>query len=113
MAVITIVQLPASVAKKGKKTSSQLAKQIVPHVIPKKEQTKKRVVELSTRLTYTLKFAAIIVPLFVLILAPNTTSLTKEITIIVASFFCLIATATFALQAGLAVALRLPQKHLW
>lgn len=113
LAAVTIAQLPKTIAKQGKKTTRRVAKKVIPHVIPKTEQTKKRVVVLSTRLAFALKCLAIIIPIIALIVAPNTTSLSTELTLIVCCFFALITALSFAVQSLIAYALKLPQKYLW
>ena len=113
LAVITIVQLPKTIAKQGKKTTQGIAKKVIPHVTPKREQTTKRIIVLTTRLAYALKCGAIAIPLVALAVVPNTTSLSTELTVIVGGFFAVITAASFALQSLIAYALRLPQKYLW
>lgn len=111
--IVVIVRLPKTIGQSGARTTHSVAKVILPVVTHQKPLPKKQVVLLSYRLIVMIKYGLILLPLILLLFAPQLSGLTRE-AIIITGFFCAgFSFIYFTLQLVFVELLRIDKKNVW
>lgn len=115
MIVYTLVAVPRAVGKTGKKITMTTAKVIIPKISHHKPISKKREKTLVERITWSMKFAAAIVPIFALAIPPRTDliDLSHQVVVGVGLFCASLTLLWFGGQFLLSKLFRLSPQDIW
>lgn len=111
--IYTIYRVPREIAKTSSRAAHVAASTVIPSLTRHKHISKKESKRLTFAVVSYLKAAAIILPLLVCVIIPDTLTLSKQIISIVAVFIAAWAIADFGIQLAFAKIAKLDTSKIW